>query len=114
MKAKSKQTAPKAKAKGKTAPPGAKANGVSPVVLAFGARPGTNRAKLLDRLAKEIGKPVAVADLSKAVYGREDRTGALAMVIKGAFRMIEKRKTGHKLVKSGERGAVTFTLTASR
>ena len=102
------------KAKGKFAPPAAKAEPGSKVVLAFGARPGTHRAALLDRLAKNLGKPVAVADLSKAVYGREDRTGALAMVIKGAFRMIEKRKTGHKLTKSGERGAITYTLADSK
>ena len=108
------KAAPKAPAKRKTAPPAAKANGVSKVVEAFGARPGTNRARLLDRLAKNLGKPVAVADLSKAVYGKEDQVGALAMVLKGAFWMIATRKTGHKLTKGGERGAVTYTLTATK
>jgi DNA-binding response OmpR family regulator len=42
------------------------------IVAAFHARPATNRAKLLARLARDLGKPVAVAELMKAVYGADD------------------------------------------
>lgn len=103
--------APKAPAARKATAGGGK---LSPVCEAFGARPGTNRAKLLDRLAASMGKPVAVTDLAKAVYGDADRTDALGMVLKGALWMIETRKPGYRLVKSGGRGAIAFALEKTR
>ena len=91
------------------------AGGVAGILAAFGAREGTNRAKLLARLARDIGRPVAVADLMTAVYGKDDGDhGKLGMVMKGAFVMVEKRKPGYRITKSGERGEIAFTLSAVR
>ncbi len=85
------------------------------ILAAFGEREGTNRAKLLARLARDIGRPVAVGDLMTAVYGKDDgERGKLAMVTKGALVMIEKRKPAHQTTKSGERGDGAFTLSAIR
>lgn len=57
---------------------------------------------------------VAVADLSNSDHGREDETGALAIVLGGAFRMIENRKPGYRLIEGGERGSAPLTLSATR
>ena len=89
--------------------------GVAGVLAAFRARDGTNRAKLCSlRLTRDIGRLVPVAALSEAVYGKPDQSGPLAMVMKGAFVMIEKRKPGYKIVKSGERGDIASTLSSVR
>ena len=91
------------------------AGGVEGILAAFGARDGTFRAKLLSRLARDIGRPVAVPDLMTAVYGKDDgERGKLGMVMKGAFVMIEKRKPGYRITKTGERGETAFTLSAVR
>ena len=56
--------------------------GVEGTLAALGARLGTNQAKLLARLARDIGRPVPVAALSEAVYGQADAPRApLAMVM---------------------------------
>ena len=80
---------------------------VEGILAAFGAREGTFRAKLLSRLARDIGRPVVVSDLMTAVYGKDDgERGKLGMVMKGAFLMIEKRKPGYRIDKTGARGEI--------
>ena len=92
-----------------------KATASDKIVVAFHAREGTNRAKLLARLARDLGKPVAVAELMKAVYGvDDDERGKLVRVLAGVTWMIGKYKPGYKLTKDGEGSAATFTLSASR
>ncbi len=72
-------------------------------------------AALLARLARDIGRPVAVPDLMTAVCGKDDgEYGKLSMVMKGAFVMIEKRKPGYRITKTGDLGETAFTLTAVR
>ncbi len=51
------------------------AGGIEGILSAFGARAGTNRAKLLARLARGIGRPVR----SETVYGKADAPSELAM-----------------------------------
>ena len=102
-------------AKRKATAPRKATGGVEGILAAFGAREGIFRAKLLARLARDIGRPVAVPDLMTAVYGKDDgEHGKLGMVMKGAFVMIEKRKPGYRITKTGERGETAFTLTAVR
>ena len=90
-------------------------SGADKIAAAFGVREGTNRAKLLARLGRNLGKPVAVPELMKAVYGADDdEPGKLMRVVAGAFVMIEKHKPGYRLAKAGEGRTATFTLAAKR
>jgi hypothetical protein len=90
-------------AKAKPAKAAAKTNGAAkqsrspknpsshPVLAAFKAREGTNRAKLLLCLSKHIDKKVALTKVEQAVYGVVDHgQGKLAMVILGAQKSIKK------------------------
>lgn len=65
----------------------------------FGARPGTNRERLLKALDENYKKQVPILDLLKAVYGSKnlENTGALGMVIKGAEGTIKKHKLPYQL-----------------
>lgn len=113
MKAKSKRK-PAAPARKPTAK-AAKPKGGDKVLVAFEAREGSNQAKVLTRLAATLGKPVAVGEVTKAVYGKDDgNRGALAMVVRGIEAKVKSGKTGYRLVKSGERGAATLMLSATR
>jgi hypothetical protein len=85
------------------------------VIEAFGAREGTNRAKLLARLARDIGRSVPVTALAKAVYGTSDAPRApLMMVMKGALATVADKKPGYKIIKSGKGRETAFRLSAAR
>ena len=100
----------------KTTAPKKPAGGVEGILAAFGARPETNRAKLLARLARDIGRPVPVTALSEAVYGKASAPRApLAMVLRGALMTARTKKPGYQITQSGGRGdAAAFTLSAVR
>lgn len=108
--------------KAKKAKTAKKANGASenlsanPVAAAFGARKGTNREKLLIKLADNKGKRVKRNDLLKAVYGsmNEENLGSLAMVLKGAQGTIVKNKLKFDIKKEKDEKTkeITFALHA--
>lgn len=115
------EAAPVAKGKGKAkkapkAPVAAEsqpvATGVAGEVLsAFKARSGTNRAKLLARMADDLGKPVTFSDLAVAVYGdNEKRAGMLSMVMKGAQYSIGKDDLPFTITKEKAEGVISYRL----
>ena len=57
---------------------------------------------------------MSVADLMAAVYGKADAPRApLAMVIRGALATAATKKPGYKITKTGERGGMAFTMSAT-
>jgi hypothetical protein len=111
MKAKTKKSTTRHVAKSAKSVTGAAAK----IVAAFHAREGTNRAKLLARLASDLGRPVPVSALLTAVYGKATAPRApLYMVMKGALAMVEKNKPGYHIVKAGEGDEATYTLSVAR
>lgn len=80
----------------------------------FGLREGSNREKLVDCLLAAKGKPVAISDLLKAVYGstKEEGKGPLNMVLKGMGDMIAKNKIKMDIVKAKDDKGVTIALKA--
>ena len=114
---KSSKTVAKTKtATAKATPAKKPTGGVEGILAAFGAREGTNRAKLLTRLARDIGRPVPLAALSEAVYGKASAPRApLAMVMRGALMTARTKKPGYQITQIGGRGdAAAFTLSAVR
>ncbi len=107
---------PATAAKAKTTAAKKPTGGIEGILAAFSAREGTNRAKLLARLARDIGRPVPLADLAAAVYGKPNAPRApLAMVMRGALMTARTKKPGYKIEQSGGRGdAAAFTLSAVR
>jgi hypothetical protein len=93
--------------KRKTTKPAAKT--IDAILAAFHARAGTNRAKLIAALARNLGKPVSIADLIKATYGNGPHTG-MSNAIAGVEIMIATHKLGYRLTKSGEGSEASLTL----
>lgn len=109
-----KKTATKTTRAAKAKDAGPLPKGPAGVVAQFGARAGTNREKLLTKLAENIGKMVSFSDLITATYGRtnkEDNKGATAMVLKGVDIMIKAGKLPFELRKEkGENGHISYGL----
>jgi uncharacterized protein YukJ len=85
----------------------------SKIVIEFNVRSGTNREKLLDTLYSNFKKPVLKRDLLKSVYGSvsEDNKGAIQMVMKGLYFIIDKEKLPYKIVKEkNDQKETTFGL----
>lgn len=85
------------------------------ILEGFGAREGTNRAKLLGALADSAGKGIKTDQLLKACYGslNEKNRGALKMVMAGARKTIEAEKLPYQIVVSkNEKGEQTIGLFA--
>jgi hypothetical protein len=103
IKSSKRKPAPAAKAPPKK--PAATSDKIAAILAAFSVLEGTNRAKVLSYLARDLGRP-AVAALMKAAYGEDDgERGKLGMVMKGLFVAIEKRKPSYRIEAGGERGA---------
>lgn len=90
-------------------PPGTKE---TRILAEFKARAGTNRETLLRVMIASFGKQVNLAELMKAVYNSTDEKnrGALGMVMKGAYAMIEKRKLPYRIVREKKEKEVTYGL----
>jgi hypothetical protein len=72
----------------------------------FNSRPGSLKEQLLAAVVAKTGKPVAVADLIKALYGKDAKgPSAIQGVIKGAE--IAAAKIGASI--SRENGTLTFS-----
>ncbi|MEB5212771.1 hypothetical protein RXR86_28700, partial [Pseudomonas aeruginosa] len=54
---------------------------------AYGVHPDSNRAAVLNKLAKKLGQQVKIDELAIAVYGTNERRNlsSLSMVLKGLF-----------------------------
>src|SRR5262245_28984253 len=81
----------------------------------FETRPNTNKDKLLDILGKKnLGKPVSVDSLSKAIYGDVEKRGALKMVVLGLRVAITEKDLPYKIESEGEGKEATITLSKSK
>lgn len=79
------------------------------IVAEFEQRPGSNRDKVLQLLAKNVNEDVLSSDLQITLYGEinDSAKDALAMVIKGLRMAIDSLKLGYHIVmEKGEHGSV--------
>jgi len=110
-----KKTTMSAKAKAKR-PAAAKKSDVpdnrSKIAIEFGARLGTVRQKLLDKLHENYRKMVDQNVLLKACYGSMniENVGALNMSVKGALKTIKDEKLGYEIRKEKSDKGVSFGL----
>jgi hypothetical protein len=85
----------------------------SKIGIEFNVRAGTNREKLLETLHSNFKKPVTKRDILKSVYGSasDENKGAVQMVMKGLYFMIDKGKLPYKIVRDrNEQKETTFGL----
>lgn len=74
----------------------------------MGVREGTYREKLIAAMLKE--PPKTAQQLSQAVYGTEDKVGAVKMVMKGIIVAIDKGSLPYKIVRAKSEGGTTYQL----
>lgn len=84
------------------------------IVEAFGMRDGTNYARMLDHLAKNVGKQVKVDELARAAYKAGDHDKAKRRVVTMSRKVqdgiIVKKRLPYKIVKEKSDDGVTIGL----